>query len=261
MHRKEFAKALQQPVADRRAIPALQRNVLRHILLNSPNIRDEKFKFFSSTDLGHVFYTTDEFFFGGNLSRYVESNYSTPITFRLSKRMTTSGGMTTMSRDYGAESSETRFEIAVATTPLFETFSCESESKVGGLRCVSRLEALQRIVEHEMVHLVELLLTGDSNCQATPFRRFIKNWFGHRESNHQLLTPSDIARKELGIRCGDQVVFRVRGVKHQGVVNRITKRATVLVEDADGEPYTNGVSYRKFYVPLTDLRKTVAPRA
>jgi len=163
-----------------------------------------------------------------------------------------------MSREHGAGPSEARFEIAVATTPLFETFNVDAESNVGGLVCRSRLEALQRIMEHEIVHLVELMLTGDSDCQAGPFRQFVKRHFGHVESNHELLTPRDVARRSLGIRCGDTVVFRRDGRNYQGFVNRITKRATVLVKDPSGTAYTDGVCYRKFYVPLNQLKKPSA---
>ena len=44
-------------------------------------------------------------------------------------------------------------------------------------------------------------------------------------------------------------------VRHVGVVNRITRRATILVESATGVMYTNGKRYQKFYVPLGHLQK------
>ena len=47
-----------------------------------------------------------------------------------------------------------------------------------------------------------------------------------------------------------KVRFRFDGVDHQGVVNRINKRATVLVEDRRGVPYSDGKHYAKFYVPV-----------
>ena len=55
---------------------------------------------------------------------------------------------------------------------------------------------------------------------------------------------------KFGIKTGMVVRFRFDGVEHEGVVNRITKRATVLVEDRGGEPYSNGKRYAKFYVPV-----------
>jgi hypothetical protein len=50
------------------------------------------------------------------------------------------------------------------------------------------------------------------------------------------------------------VRFSFEGVQHTGIVNRISKRATVLVEDNRGVRYTNGKRYAKFYVPLQSLK-------
>jgi len=235
-------------------LQAIQHDVYQHVLLNSPNINSANFDVISAADLGMLFQVTDELFFAGEIGRYVEKHFAKPLTFRLSTRMTTAGGTTTMFKP-GSKDGETEFEIAIATTPLFGTFKLESHAEVGGVRCSSRLEALQRIMEHEVVHLVELLGTGDSNCQAKPFRAMVRNYFGHRESNHQLMTPSDVARKQLGIRCGDTVIFHVDGSRYRGFVNRITKRATVLVKDPTGTEYSDGVRYAKYYVPLPMLKR------
>ena len=147
------------------------------------------------------------------------------------------------------------FEIAIATSPLFDTFKVDSAAKVGGVICHNRLQALQRIMEHEMLHLAELLLFSDSNCNGNQFKNYARRHFGHTESNHRLLTPRDVARKKLGISLGDTVIFKLGGRPLKGVVNRITKRATVLVVDPKGTKYSDGKRYSKFYVPLNLLRK------
>jgi hypothetical protein len=49
------------------------------------------------------------------------------------------------------------------------------------------------------------------------------------------------------------VRFRFDGAEHTGIVNRISKRATVLVEDEAGVRYSNGKHYSKFYVPVQML--------
>ena len=256
--RNQFKTKFLQRAVDRKFSAVrqktLQRDVFDHVLLNSPKIRSANFDVISAADLGMLFQLTDEMFFGGEIGRYIEKNFEKPLTFRLSTRMTTAGGTTTMMKP-GSRDRETEFEIAIATTPLFGTFKFERKAKVGGVQCLSRLEALQRIMEHEVVHLVELLGTGDSNCQAKPFRTMVRNYFGHLESNHQLLTPTDVARKQLGIRCGDSVTFKVEGNRHTGFVNRITKRATVLVKDPSGIEYDDGVRYAKYYVPLPMLKR------
>lgn len=232
----------------------MQKEIREHLLLNSTNICSKNFGSIAPADLGTLFHVTDELFFQGEIGRFVEANFDRPLTFRLSTRMTRAGGTTTMVQSH-MNPRDAGFEIAIATTPLFSSFKYEEVAKVGGVRCDSRLEALQRIMEHEIVHLVELLGTGDSNCHAKPFKSLVHNYFGHRESNHQLMTPTDIARKQMGIRCGDAVVFQIDGSRYRGVVNRITKRATVLVEDSSGEEYCDGVRYVKFYVPLPMLKR------
>lgn len=232
----------------------LQKEIRQLLVLNSATICSNNFKVLSPADLGMLFQLTDELFFAGQIGRFVEASYDRPLTFRLSTRMTKAGGTTTMIQSH-TDARDTAFEIAIATTPLFSTFKFENEAAVGGVVCSSRLEALQRIMEHEIIHLVELLGTNDSNCHAKQFRMLVRNYFGHRESNHQLMTPADVARKQLGIRCGDTVMFKVNGNRYRGVVNRITKRATVLVEDSSGEEYCDGVRYAKFYVPLPMLKR------
>ncbi len=256
--RTKAQSELLQQVRNRNYSPArrdaLQREIFEHLLLNSSNIRSGNFDVISAADLGMLFQVTDELFFGGSITRFVESNFNKPLTFRLSTRMTTAGGTTTMT-SLGPARGETEFEIAIATTPLFATYKVESRAKVGGVVCHTRLEALQRIMEHEVIHLVELLATDDSNCQAKQFRLWVGDYFGHRESNHQLMTPKDFARKQMGIRCGDEVAFQINGDRYLGFVNRITKRATVLVKDPSGTEYTDGERYSKFYVPLQMLKR------
>lgn len=231
-----------------------QKEIREHLLLNSSSIRRRNFRSISPADLGTLFQLTDELFFGGQIGRFVEANFDKPLTFRLSTRMTKAGGTTTMIQSH-VNPRHSEFEIAIATTPLFSSFKFENQSMVGGVKCDSRLEALQKIMEHEVIHLVELLGTGDSNCHARPFKSLVRNYFGHRESNHQLMTPTDVARKQLGIRCGDTVVFHIDGAQRRGYVNRITKRATVLVKDPSGEEYCDGSRYVKYYVPLPMLKR------
>ena len=110
-------------------------------------------------------------------------------------------------------------------------------------------------MEHEMVHLIELLMTNDSNCAAKPFKRIVRNFFGHTESKHQLLTPNDTARNRLGISPGDRVRFQCGQQTLNGILHRVTKRATVLVRDSNGTRYDDGCKYSKYYVPLQQLRR------
>ncbi len=225
------------------------------MLANSRYVRSGNFQDICNSDLGMLFQITDEHFFEGCVGRLCESQADRPLSFRLSTRMTSAGGMTTMQTLSERNHKKKEFEIAIATTPLFATFSEDSSAIVSGLVCHNRLEALQRIMEHEMVHLIEMLLWNDSNCAARQFKGIVDRFFGHTESNHQLLTPRDLARKRLGISPGDKVTFTMEGRRLQGHVNRITKRATILVLDPRGTLYDDGRKYHKYYVPLQKLKR------
>ena len=67
-----------------------------------------------------------------------------------------------------------------------------------------------------------------------------------------------MAGMENPFRVGDRVTFLFEGVRHVGVVNRITRRATVLVESPAGTAYSDGKRYVKFYIPLPMLEKATA---
>jgi len=196
MQVQKLKHLLQQRKIQAPALREKQNAVFRFVLRNSPNISDGQFRTISNADLGLLFQITDEHFFDGMLGGICEQASSKPLSFRLSTRMTTTGGMTTMQQSRNRKSLP-EFEIAIATTPLFDTFRVAGDAKVGGLLCHNRLEALQRIMEHEMLHLAELLLFRDSNCSASPFKKSARQLFGHTESNHTLLTPRDVARENL----------------------------------------------------------------
>ena len=220
--------------------------------LKEPNFRE-----LSNADLRLLFDLYDEYFFEGMCGRLARSA-SDKFSFRLSKRMTNAGGKTTREqyRNIQTGKSLTDYEIAVSVTLLFESFRVKGDQRnVGGLVCGDRLTALQRIMEHEIVHLIEMLLWDDSSCAKERFKSIVWRFFGHIESNHQLLTPADTARKYAGIQPGDQVAFVFEGKHYIGFVNRITRRATILVKDKNGTPYSDGHSYKKYYVPVSMLKK------
>jgi hypothetical protein len=95
-----------------------------------------------------------------------------------------------------------------------------------------------------------MLLWDKSSCSQSRFHSITRRFFGHTENKHQLVTPKERAMVNFGIKPGMAVRFRFDGVEHKGVINRINKRATVLVEDCRGERYSDGKHYTKFYVPV-----------
>lgn len=228
----------------RKHVHEIHQNVLAH----SRYIRESNFTEIHSRDLQCLFGAYDERFFGGLCHRALEGR---KISFRLSRRMTRSGGTT--ARFLDPKTGEVRYEIAIATGLLFDGFrDTDRRITVSGLECANRLEALQRIFEHELVHLIEQLCWENSNCAASRFQNVARRVFLHRAHTHNLMTRRERAASS-GIRPGSRVTFVFEGQRLIGRVNRITKRATVLVEDSEGRRYSDGLRYKTYYVPITYL--------
>ncbi|MGI9519787.1 MAG: hypothetical protein ACR2NP_22225 [Pirellulaceae bacterium] len=245
----ELDKAVRQSV-DPQAVRNRRSIIAERLLRESDSIDKADFQRIERRDLFELFVQYDDQFLDHGLSRHFEQG-SDRLGFRLSSRMTSTGGMTT----WRALPDYHDYEIAVSTTLLFNTPFDRGATRVGGVVATSRLDALQRIFEHELVHLLEMILWGESSCAQPRFRNMVARMFGHTESNHQLLTPAETARSHFGIRTGDRVRFQHEGQWLTGYVNAINRRATVLVPNAGGELFDDERRYLRFYVPL-DLLTT-----
>lgn len=231
----------------RERVHQIQQKVLTH----SPYLRDADFTRIHTHDLKFLFDAYDERFCDG-LCR--QSLSGRKLSFRLSPRMTKAGGKTSC---FISRSGEVSYEISIAISMLFDGFAkTDRRVRVGGLDCENRLEAVQRIFEHEMVHLTELLCWGNTECAAQRFQGIAARLFLHRAHTHELVTRRERAA-HLGISVGALVNFNFEGRELTGRVNRITKRATVLVEDANRRQYSDGRRYRTYYVPIAWLKPMV----
>lgn len=239
------------------AVSAKTKAIHAATLAESHRIRAGNFTDVGTDDLARLFRLYDEQFFDGWLAQTVAAKAAGPLTFRLSSTMTRAGGKTITYRPLGPDGTRhPRYEIAIGSRMLFMNFRDGQRSvSVCGLACADRLEALQRITEHEIVHLIELLTWGKSSCSAGRFKALAASIFGHPGTRHDLVTPRERAAVEHGIKVGDTVEFTCERVRHVGKVNRIHHRATVLVESEDGQRYSDGKRYQKFYVPLGMLRR------
>jgi predicted SprT family Zn-dependent metalloprotease len=239
------------------------RGIYEAFLRDPPGVRAGNFTQIAPADLSLLFDLYDRQFFSGAVRRLLQLT-NAPLLFQLSARLTRSAGVTkrfVLQRCGAAASQESprpamRYEIAISTTLLFQTFQdVQRTIRVNGLVCHDRLEALQRIFEHELLHLIEMLVWGRSSCSGDNFKALAWNYFAHTETKHDLVTQHERAHAQFDVRVGDRVAFELEGVRHVGRVNRITRRATVLVEDPRGQRYSDGKHYLKFYIPLPMLQK------
>jgi hypothetical protein len=234
------------------------------MLAGSRCIRQPNFVRIDTDDLARLLALYDREFLGGWLAPTVKAATPIPLAFRLSSTMTRAGGKTIRHRQRMPNGdSYCHYEIAIASRMLFMTFGTVDRPVVAcGLTCTDRLQALQRIFEHELLHLAEFLAWDESSCSGLRFKRLARSIFGHLSTKHALVTPGEQAFVQHGVRVGSVVEFTFQGRRLVGRINRIRHRATVLVEDAGGMNYSDGRKYLKFYVPLGGLRAAseMAPR-
>ena len=180
---------------------------------------------------------------------------TTPLRFRLSQRMTSAGGTTVAFKNQ--KTGAMRYEITASVAILFECFRGDDHRPIvaSGIVCRDRLDALQRVMEHELTHLIEMLCWDKSSCTQARFQSIAERFFGHTVHTHQLITPRERAIVQSGLKPGMKVRFTFEGVERTGIINGITKRATVLVEDPKGAMYSSGKRYLKFYVPVRALTR------
>jgi hypothetical protein len=224
------------------------------ILQQSRHMAGTNFRATSIADLRRMAELYDSLFFE-NSCLALARHYG--MTFRWSSRMTKAGGKTTRftTRSSLLHPAKIHYEITLSSSLLFQTFQHKDrEVRVCGCLCRNRFQAMQRIVEHEMIHLSEMLVWSDSNCAAGRFQSIAYRFFGHTEHQHDLVTQRERAQKLFAIQLGSRVSFVVEGKRRTGIVNRITRRATVLVESPLGILYNDGKRYEKFYIPLHKLK-------
>lgn len=238
---------LQDMVYSRREIEEKTHTIYSQVLTHSDAIDAGNYTAIAVSDVGLLFTLYDKAFFHG----FFATNYDGRVHFRLSQRMTKAGGKTERCRETD------EFVIVLSTYLLFQTFQdVTRDIRVNGMVCHDRLEATMRVFEHELIHVLEYILYDDSRCSRPRFKRLARNIFGHTDVTHQLVTGREVARTKWGLQVGDRVWFEHDGRAYEGIISRITKRATVMVKAAAGEFVdSRGNRYVKFYVPLHMLKK------
>ncbi len=222
--------------------------IYQEMLQNSKFIKSANFEEMAVSDLKKLFELYDKFFF----QNYFTDTLGKRISFKFNRRLKSSAGQTKFHMSKGL------FVISFSPDLFFHSFDGENRDiEIGGLKCQDRLEALMRVMEHEMIHLVEFHLTGKSRCAGKQFRTILWNMFGHVERKHKLVTLKEKTLREKDLQIGDMVEFPYKKKILKGLLYRFSNKATVMVQNSNGNLRDKeGNRFSKFLVPIDLISKT-----
>ena len=192
---------------------------------NNPNF----FTRFRTNDFYFLFGLYDNYYFSGVLNKYFT------IFLDYSNRLTKSAGILR----YNPTALQARISFSIPL--IFGAYFKETDGYiVNGIFCTNPLEALMRVMEHEITHLIEFILHNNSKCSQPRFIKYAFTLFGHTENKHKLglEIPKVRKKRQHKFKKGEQVSFVFKNITYKGKISRINKRATVIVNE------------KKFYVPL-----------
>lgn len=163
------------------------------------------------------------------------------VTFEISNKLTQVAGKCKVSGKCKP--------IIRMSRPIFMNLNLEKDqsTKSGGLECKSRLECLQLVLEHEIMHLVIIthypsrkgLDSKIYSSHGALFKGLVEAYFGQTQSTHQIgnIIMSDeqgdpVNRAKTSI--GQMISFLHKGVLKKGVVTDIlTKNMSIIFIDND----------------------------
>ena len=187
-------------------------------------------------DLEFLFRLYDNVYFSGNLGKNLN------LSFKFSNKLTRSAGNV----KYSKRKSEAK--IAFSYPLIFKSYLKKPEGyTVNGAFCKNPVEALMRVLEHELTHLVEFVLYGVSNCNDPQFLKMAYELFGHTKNKHLLGLEIKNGVEVNKFKKGDRVSFPYYGKIFKGNIISINKNTTIEVA---GLYYT-----KRYYVPLDLLVK------
>ncbi len=215
-------------------------------LSESANLCESDFRTIKPEDARVLFGLYDEYFF----CNFIRNCCQPAVSFRLSGRMTRTAGKLTHCP--GTK----QYTISLSSVLLLHAFrDGHTPVVVNGIGCDDRLEATMRVLEHEIVHLLEFVLFGSSSCARPRFGELSGNLFGHTDVTHNLVPHTGPDSERHVVRVGDRACFEYKGSTHCGTICATTKRATVVVNDRNGTYVdSRGSRYSKYYVPFERLR-------
>ena len=211
-------------------IASTRESIRRKMLEGSENIHQGNFEVIEPTDLELMFHLYDNFFF----QDFFSNNLKEKLNFKVSKRMTKTGGKTTQ------HLKKRIYTITLSSILLAQSFNNEKRKiTVNGVECKDRLDAAMRIMEHELLHLLEFILFNSSNCSRLRFKKLGYNFFGHTDTKHKLVTKYEFNSKEHDLKVGDNVKFLIGNPDKNNIITGtligLDDQGKVIIKSSDGK--------------------------
>jgi hypothetical protein len=150
----------------------------------------------------------DTHFFDGLLERQIKSRGHGGINFEVSNKATSIGGSVRLRKEEPIRLMLARSVIEDVTKDKVDAL------KVNGLPIINRVDAIMRVMEHELVHVA--LLTSENKAHILEhhgplFKAMVKGLFGHTGTKHELsINKHFIGKKKVPrdkLRVGKFVAF------------------------------------------------------
>lgn len=212
----------------------------------TPDLKGEEINLSELKDL------YDKYFFSNRIQKQLEQTNST-LNFVFSQHTKTGGSCSKRGSDY----------VIKIPIVLFQNLFRNGEKNllVNGISCTTKLECLQIVFEHELIHLFMFLYYDDHKSSygqsrdtftshGELFRSITYMYFSHTDYKHSLFSgeASDKIKKE-DITLGARIKYQSKGNEYYGKVSKINPKRAKIVHD-DG---------KIFNVPYTMLEKSDKP--
>jgi hypothetical protein len=228
---------------------------------------DAFFDKLNKDQLHYIFDLYDKLFFNNEIKHKIKEEGSTLTIIPASDSMTKTGGLCTK---IGCEHS-----IKIAFGVLSQTFvKNKNKLSTNGLECEDRLNCLQLVLEHEMIHLIVNLWSGQFtnkdniklfDSHGHVFRCLAKSFFGHTDVTHGLLSVTKDEEdtkpkaKISDFKIGDYVKTTYKGKELIGIVKKVNVKTIGVEIPIKGKPGQNLVpliltgSYQ-FYTKIPPIK-------
>jgi hypothetical protein len=212
-----------------------------------------------NSDIKRLFDLYDDYFFGGSIMEKINSSGST-IKFTSSSL----GGSTFAGKCIMTKAGmKCTFELRFPSKLFLKLFTQKGSNKLlktNGIICRDRLECLQLVFEHELVHLIMHLWnyydkSGDLySSHGKLFQCMTKSLFDHTDYRHELFNEfeegTEFITKKVAF-VGMDVYILVDGKNIYGKITKVNPKKAIIQTES-------GKMYKSSYVLIRKADKKVS---